>query len=157
MAKAKLRDEQDPIGFFNFADAYLESARALRVADIPRRVPHRQHPVDFLYYQAIELFLKAFLRLRNVTTAQLASKRLGHKLGELAKQASRLGLRVKGLDRALLKFIDDYEAIESSRYIRTGTAHSISHNRLDQICRRLRQPIGEALRDGGLSVRHLYP
>src|SRR4029453_16007027 len=118
MAKAKLRDEQNPLGFFNFADAYLESARALRAADIPRRVPHRQAPLSFLYYQAIELFLKAFLRLNHVTTTRLASKELGHRLGELAKQASRLGLRVKGQDRALLKFIDDYEAIESSRYIR---------------------------------------
>jgi hypothetical protein len=157
MAKAKLRDEQDPIGFFNFADAYLEAAQALRVAEIPRRVPHRDAPVSFLYYQAIELFLKAFLRLHNVTTTQLAGRKLGHRLGVLGGRANKLGLRLKGLDRVRLKFVDDTDAIENVRYIRGGFFRSLTHNTLDQMCRRLRQPIGEALRDSGSPVRNLYP
>jgi HEPN domain-containing protein len=135
VAKTKLRDEQNPLGYFNFADAYLEAARALSVADNPRRVPHRQMPVSFLYYQAIELFLKAFLRLHKVSTTKLASKELGHKLGALAKQANGFGLRIKGLDTAALKFLDRTDAIENSRYIRAGTGHLIPHVKLDQICR----------------------
>ena len=157
MAKAKLLDEQTPLGFFTFADAYLEAARALRRAARPRWVLQRDAPVSFLYYQATELFLKAFLRLHNVTTTQLAGKQLGHRLGALEKRANGFGLRLKGLDTASLKFVDDTDAIERSRYVREGRDPAITYRRLDQICRRLRQPIGEALRDNGIRVRNLYP
>lgn len=155
MSTAKSRDEQTPPGFFMFADAYLESARALR-ANIPR-VPHRDAPVAFLYYQAIELYLKAFLRLHKITTAALASRALGHKLGALGKRAEALGLPLKALDKLRLEFIEDTDAIENSRYIRVGMQQTLTHDRLDQLCRRLRQPIGEALMKDGWPVPPLHP
>ena len=47
-------------------------------------------PVRFLYFHAIELFLKAYLRLQGLSEATIAGK-YSHRLDELAGEAEDAG------------------------------------------------------------------
>ena len=49
-----------PIGLFNYARSYWRSAEQLRASKPD--VTHPDAPISFLFYHAIELYLKAFLR-----------------------------------------------------------------------------------------------
>jgi len=48
------------VGLFHTAESYWRSAVALREAKV--RATHPDNPIRLLYYHAIELYLKAFLR-----------------------------------------------------------------------------------------------
>ncbi len=76
------------IGLFNYAESYFRSARALD-ANKPK-VTHPDAPVNFLFYHAIELYLKAYLRLKGLTPRELASRKYGHSVAALSKRASEL-------------------------------------------------------------------
>jgi hypothetical protein len=60
------------IGLFHYANSYRISARVLN-ANRPK-VTHPDEPVNFLFYQAVELFLKAFLLLHGHSSRELASR-----------------------------------------------------------------------------------
>ena len=52
-----------PMGFYHYAQSYREAANLLTNADkTSRKATHPEAPIRFLYYHAIELYLKAFLR-----------------------------------------------------------------------------------------------
>jgi hypothetical protein len=53
-------DRTNEVGFFNTAETYWKSAQALYNAKV--KATHPLSPVLFLYYHAIELYFKAFLR-----------------------------------------------------------------------------------------------
>jgi hypothetical protein len=53
-------ERTNSMGLFNTAEAYWMSAVALQAAKV--RAGHASQPVRFLYYHAIELYLKAWLR-----------------------------------------------------------------------------------------------
>jgi hypothetical protein len=72
------------MGLYNTACSYHLAARELE--KIALRGTHPSMPVQLLYFHAIELFLKSFLRLSH-SVAQLSSRDLGHKLPILAKVA----------------------------------------------------------------------
>ncbi len=62
----QLQDQDErtnSMGLFNMAEAYRLSAEALRKAGVA--AGHAESPIRFLYYHAIELYLKALLRLRD--------------------------------------------------------------------------------------------
>jgi HEPN domain-containing protein len=107
-----------PIGWFLFADSYLACADTLR-----RNPPARLRfdaPVRYLLFHAMELYLKAFLRLKGVGEAELRSRALGHDLVALANRAEDLGL---SLGEAVKEVVADAhlsdEPIEA-RYLDTG-------------------------------------
>jgi len=75
------------------------AARFLRAADEMYAFEHSkewigtvQEPVYVLYAHAIELALKAFLRMKNVSTSELAKKPLAHDLLALYQRAVQLKL-----------------------------------------------------------------
>ena len=108
-----------PLGYFNFAETYLVSARALE-ANKPNAT-HADEPVNLLYYQAIELYLKAFLRAHGHTPIQLASRTFGHDFHKLAERAEELGLQLKARDKLALRLVKATNAMESARYLQTET------------------------------------
>ena len=55
-------DGPTPLGFYNFAVSYHEGADL--IADRGLKATHPESVAMFLYYHAIELYLKSFLRLR---------------------------------------------------------------------------------------------
>ena len=101
-----------PVGLFNFAETYWLSAKALKAAEV-KGVTHRAYPVYFLYYHAIELYLKAYLRLHGHGVVELSSKKFGHDAGALSKRARELGLPVKPKERTL--FFDVERIIQHHR------------------------------------------
>jgi hypothetical protein len=57
-------DRTTPLGLFNYARSYWQSGVLLH--DARAQVSHRDAPVTLLLAHAIELYLKAFLRLRGL-------------------------------------------------------------------------------------------
>jgi hypothetical protein len=133
----------------------LASARVLR-ANKPKAT-HPDDPVNLLYYQAIELYLKAFLRLHGHTAKALASRKFGHDFGKLADSAAGSGLRLKAKDKLAFHFLTDTDAVANARYIKTGFARRLTNDRLDQLCRSLRHRVGNALKAKGEPVRWILP
>ena len=62
-------DRTTPLGLFNYARSYWQSAVLLHHARA--KVTHPDAPVTLLLAHAIELYLKAFLRLRGVGIEQV--------------------------------------------------------------------------------------
>ena len=82
-------ERTNEVGLFNAAETYWRSAGALYAAKV--KATHRLSPVLFLYYHAIELYLKAFLRGHGHSVAELRSK-FGHRIGWLSDRAAQLGI-----------------------------------------------------------------
>ena len=145
-----------PAGYFNFAETYLELERALGALKLTKST-HPGEPVNLLYCQAIELYLKAFLRALGHTPVQLASRQFGHDYRKLADRAEELGLRLKVRDKLALRYLKDTDAMANARYLEIGFVSQLPHDRLDQICRGLRQRVGKALKAKGETVRWVLP
>jgi hypothetical protein len=62
-------DGPTPLGFYNFAVSYHEGADL--IADRGLKATHPESVAMFLYYHAIELYLKSFLRLKGDTAKRL--------------------------------------------------------------------------------------
>jgi hypothetical protein len=52
-------ERTSPLGLFNYARSYWRSAEYLHAAKL--KLTHPSAPATFLFYHAIELYLKAFL------------------------------------------------------------------------------------------------
>jgi hypothetical protein len=96
------------MGLFNLAEAYRMSGEALMAAKI--KTADAESPVRFLYYHAIELFIKAFLRQHGHSVAVLSDpKRFGHMTTKLTARRLRfrrdrfesaVGGKTSGIDRS---------------------------------------------------------
>ena len=76
-----------PVGLWLYASHYSEAARSLPGPDVPFK-PVRYH----LVCHAIELALKAYLSLKQVTMVELSGNPYGHNLGTLLATATAQGL-----------------------------------------------------------------
>lgn len=123
------------MGLFNFAHSYWVSAAVL--GRTPRDATHKDAPVEYLYYHAIELYLKSFLRLKGYTLQRL--KALGHSLPKLHNAAISHGLLADAEDREVISLIPDNYL--SSRYIRSGFFTKASPEALWGVCRLLHEDI----------------
>ena len=144
-----------PIGYFNFAETYLESARALAALKLTKST-HPGEPVNLLYCQAIELYLKAYLRAHGHTPGQLAGQ-YGHDTRKLADRADQLGLRLNVRDKLSLRYLRDTNVMMNARYLEIGFVRQLPPDRLDQICRGLRHRVSRALKTKGEIVRWVRP
>jgi hypothetical protein len=139
-------------GLFNLAEAYRMSGEALMAAKI--KTAHAESPVRFLYYHAIELFLKAFLREHGHSAAVLSDpKKFGHKTAKLTARAAQFGLSFSDRDREVLDLMGETDAVIRSRYIRTGPFTWPRVEALSDTCENLRQDIGAALKKAGVTLR----
>ena len=154
MADDKLDDEASRtscMGLFNFAETYFKSARSLNAQKL--KATHPDEPVNFLFYHAIELYLKAYLRLHRHSPKELASRAFSHNVGALARKAKEHGLFLMDQDEEVLSFMENSDAVIRARYIKTGATNRPTHGALDRTCKSLRQTIAEALMDAGEPVR----
>ena len=69
-------------------------------------VGHGDHPVRLLYYTALEIYLKAFLRMKGLSTAKLAGREFGYRYCCLLEKAQEFGLLVNDEDNAVLYWLD---------------------------------------------------
>lgn len=127
--RATNADAASPMGWFNYAVAYLRSAQTLYKHETG--VAHSSAPVEFLYYHAIELLLKTYLLQSGLNEKQL--KALGHGLVALGEECEARGLYLTGAHRETIEFIEHQGNLFKSRYIRLGRFQRASFADLDKL------------------------
>ena len=135
-------DEEDrttSIGLFLLAHTYAKSASLLRENHV--NVSHRDYPVRFLYTHAIELYLKAFLRMHDGFTAEKLRK-IGHKTKKLLKNAEENGLMVNQIQREQIEFLDNYM---DDRYLVIGARTVLKADAQHQLCRNLHEQMAQQI------------
>ena len=142
-------DLTTPIGLFNYARSYWRSAEQLRVSKVD--VTHPDAPVVFLFYHAIELYLKAHVRSAGYKLDQLKS--ISHNIEKAGRAAQKEGLRLTEDDFALLKVINSDDNVIRSRYITTGAYTRPEETALSDFCQHLDKAVGERLATDGHPVR----
>jgi HEPN domain-containing protein len=148
----ELKDEDDrtnSMGLFNTAEAYRLSAVALEKTKV--KIGRADSPIRFLYYHAIELYLKALLRQKHsVETIRI---KFGHNTDRLVKEAEKLGLSVMDEDCEVFSIMGDTDAVIETRYIRTGAKTWPTFGALSRTCKSIRESVGSLLHHAGVMVR----
>jgi hypothetical protein len=140
-----------PLGLFNVAESYWMAAVALETAKL--KSTHSGSPISFLYYHAIELYLKSFLRMHGHSIKELRGKNFGHRTCCLRERAAVLGLNFDDEDLEVLSLMATTDAVIRSRYIQTGYFRWPALKALDRTCKSLRQTICQAFKKNGILVR----
>jgi hypothetical protein len=102
-------------------------------------------------YHAIELHLKAFLRLQGMTEPQL--RHIGHNFPKLGSEAAAKGLQTTDVDRAVLDLMAVEDIWSRSRYLETGLLRLPEIKDLITNCTNLKAAVGAALEAAGEPVR----
>jgi hypothetical protein len=138
-----------PIGLFNFARSYWRSSEQLRASKPD--VTHPDAPILFLFYHAIELYLKAFVRNAGYDLKQL--KDISHRITKAGRAAHDKGLQLTPDDFELLGLVDAYDNVIRSRYITTGAHSRPEEDALSDFCQYLDRSVGERLASDGHPIR----
>ena len=125
------------MGLYHYAHSYAACAKALSQTHVS--ATHSDAPVRFLYRHAVELYLKAYLRSRGVTTQTLRSRQYGHSTIRLVGEAIALGFEITDRDRRMVEALDDSLA---DRYLVTGTRRVLSPAQMLLLCQRLHVEVG---------------
>lgn len=140
-----------PLGFFNVAESYWTAAVALEKAKL--ETTHPTSPISFLYYHAIELYLKAFLRMHGHSAKELRGRKFGHRTCCLSERAAVIGLHLDDEDLQVFSLMACTDAVIRSRYIETGYFRWPAPEALNRTCKSLRQSVGQALKKANIPVR----
>jgi hypothetical protein len=122
MAKTKMVPPADEhaVSFLGFAEQYQKAANLLCDSDKMLGMP-----IYFMFAHAIELALKAYLRVANVPIVA-DKKRRRHKITELFKECQTLGLKVGPDDVTnmgnVVALLDGANEEQGLRYFRTKGA-----------------------------------
>jgi HEPN domain-containing protein len=145
LPEAEKNNLESPIGIFNVADSYYAAAELLAKTKI--RTTHSSFPTHFLFNQALELYLKAFLRLHG-------GKSRGHEFGPLVKRAEKKGLPFDMFDKQTLELLDVNDVAHKSRYLRIGYYENHPTTELLQTaCENIRKHVSNALKESGQPLR----
>ena len=143
-------DRTNPVGLFNFARSYWQSAVRLHHTKV--RVTHPDAPVTLLLAHAFELYLKSFLRLQGLGVKEVKTN-FGHDFRKLLEEAEGRGLHFDDEDKQVAEILGEQESIRGSRYIETGFFRRPSLRALSASCRGLGESISVALTAAGHQVR----
>jgi hypothetical protein len=142
-------DRTTPLGLFNYARSYWRSAEYLNTAQL--KLTHPTAPVCFLFYHAMELYLKAFLRSQSLSVGSL--KAIGHRLDKAGEKAIELGLVLDDEDKEVLNIIGDSDTVINARYIVTGAFSRPTEEALSRTCISLDEEVGRKLLELGIPIR----
>jgi hypothetical protein len=142
-------ERTNSMGLFNTAEAWRLSAIALQSAKVTSG--HADKPVQYLYFHALELYLKALLRQKHSVDA--LEKKFRHKAKLIVEEAQTLGLVIEEHDAALLTLMGDTDVVIGSRYIKTGAKTLPTLEALERTSKNIRDRVGELLRKRGVLVR----
>lgn len=140
-------------GLFNYARSYWQSGEVLLNAKL--NVTHPDAPITFLFYHAIELYLKAFLRAAGKSVSDV--KAISHHIVKIAAEAQKLGLLLDEEDMQVINLMHDFDNVVRSRYIVTGAFSRPAEDALSRTCNSLDQLIVVELRKRNVSVRTVQP
>jgi hypothetical protein len=113
-------------------------------------VTHPDAPIVFLFYHAIELYLKAFLRNAGYDLQKLKS--ISHSIIKAGHEAEAAGLQLTPADFEVLQLIDSYDNVIRTRYITTGAYSRPEDEELSDFCKHLDRSVGERLAKDGHPV-----
>jgi hypothetical protein len=139
-----------PVAYFNFAETYWMAAKALRRSRA--KATHKDSPIRFLYYHAIEFHLKAHLRACKIHPYEMRTK-FGHDVGKLSKKSAELGLEFDDEDLGIFELMSKTDAVIRSRYILTGPYSWPEITALNRVCVGLRRLVGTVLARKGEPIR----
>jgi len=131
-------------GLFNYAHSYFSSATALEAVKV--NATHRNAPVYYLYYHAIELYLKAHLLAHGTTVQELVSQ-YSHRICKIADEAKRNGLTLRDTDEEIIKYMGETNAVIETRYIVTGSKVLPLFSSLQNTCLYLHQTIEPSVKE----------
>jgi hypothetical protein len=146
------RRKNTPLGLFNYARSYWQSGVLLHRAK--PKVSHPDAPVTLLLAHAIELYLKAFLRLRGLGVNEVKGN-FGHDFRKLVGEASARGLSLMHEDLEIAAILTEQESIRRSRYIETGYFKGPPLATLSGTCRSLDESMSGAFKTAGIAIRSL--
>jgi hypothetical protein len=92
------------VALFNYAHSYAQSAVTLVIHEPAATHPHA--PVNFLYFHAIELYLKSLL-VRLGDDLDALRKAYGHNVRPLAELCEKKGLQLSRSDWNVLHLMAD--------------------------------------------------
>ena len=144
------RDRTTPLGLFNYARSYWQSAVYLHRPKV--KVRHPDAPITLLLAHAIELYMKSFLRLQGLGVKALKTN-FGHDFRRLVEEAHARGLHFDDEDQEVAKILTEQESIRRSRYIETGLYTNPSLRALSATCKSLDKSVAAALAGAGHRVR----
>ncbi len=145
-------ERTNTIGLFNTARSYWQSAEHLSASKL--QVSHPQAPVTFLFCHAIELYLKAFLRGKECTLAEL--KKWGHNVATLADATRQRDLSLGEVAYETLSHIADRDVAIEARYIVTGFKTQPTEEALASVSEELDHVVCKSLQEIGLNVREQH-
>jgi len=149
MTEMTKEERTTALGVYNFAQSYRAAADHLHKADLHTTHPHT--PINFLYYHAIELYLKSFLRVHNFGVDELRG--IGHKADRLAKEAEARGFHFDDEDRDVIRMIAESDVVIRSRYIETGYFVAPTLEALARTTKSFQETVRDALKAAGEPVR----
>lgn len=85
--KLNLSNSEDAALFFESAQEFHHAARQLEQAHVAGQ-PYYFKPTNYCAFHAIELYLKAYLRMAGVPREKMYKKSLGHNLANLLAEAT---------------------------------------------------------------------
>ncbi|MHA6347680.1 HEPN domain-containing protein [Roseivivax sp. CAU 1761] len=133
------------VGLFNYAHSYAQSAVSLEKN--PAEATHPHSPIYFLYFHAVELYLKSLLVRMGYDLEDLRKKH-GHKVRPLAKLCQESGLHLSLDAEQAIALMADTDNVISSRYIRVGTHTRLPFPVYQEMCRSLHEQIGWKVYEG---------
>lgn len=115
-----------------------------------KEVTHTNAPITMLLCQAIELYLKAFLRLKEGKVEGAGYLRRRYKA--IAKDARKKGLPLCDHDLRVVKFLAATNAFLRPRRTETGNEKALSPERISETCANLDSLVARALVEAGHTV-----
>jgi hypothetical protein len=115
-------------------------------------VTHPDAAITLLLAHAVELYIKAFLRLQGFSAEDLKTS-FGHDFRKLVEEGQARGLHFDDEDKEVAAILTEQESIRRSRYIETGSYTRPSLRALSAICKSLDQSVAAALAQAGHRVR----
>jgi hypothetical protein len=139
------------VGLARYAFEYIEAARVLDEDAAEKNPGNMISPVPayFLAHHGIELTLKAYLRSKDVSLRQLASKTYGHDLHASYRKSKELGLldifSETPNDRDAMWMLVKLNERHGLRYIQTGMKSFPLWSIVDSFAVRLHQAVAPAV------------
>jgi hypothetical protein len=109
-------------------------------------------PITLLLAHAVELYIKAFLRLQGLSVNDLKTG-FGHDFRKLVEEGQARGLHFGDDDKAMAAILTEQESIRRSRYIETGLYTKPSLRALSATCNSLDRSVAAALAQAGHRVK----
>lgn len=107
----------------------------------------------FIYYHAIELYLKAFLRSEGFTVAELEG--IGHKFKNLQERCADRGLHFDDEDKEVLAIMATPGTWSGTRYLQVGFEQRPTLSALRRTCRGLDASVRASLSARGVRIRRM--